>query len=341
MPRSGFASRRTLVFGLILTALAIGLVVAASTGSVRIRFDEVVNAVFAPDTVDVTTMRILLRIRFPRVLAAMGGGAALAVAGQLLQVLFNNPIADPYVLGISSGARLFVGLSILGGVTFGFNHASPWLLFTAATIGSLINMSLVLAFASRLRSVTTLLLVGIMLGYLSSAMVGALIVFSDDTEIADFTKWALGSFGSLGWEKTATLLIVGLSFVVLACLLAKPLNVMLMGQSYAQTMGINVLAVRVAVVLIAGVLTAVVTAFAGLISFIGLSVPHLARLVQRTADNRILLPTCALLGALLAICCDLIARTVVAPSELSLGTVTSFIGVPLVMYLLLKRRALP
>lgn len=331
-------SRHSLIFLLIFIALGIAMVMAASIGSVQIEFSQVVKALFSPEQVDDLTLRILSRMRFPRVLAAMGGGAALAVAGLLLQVLFNNPMADPYVLGVSSGARLFVGLVILGGATLGFAHGSPWLLFGAAALGSLLTMLLVLAFAARLRNVTTLLIVGIMIGYLCGALVGVLIVFSDDTEVANFTRWTMGSFGSLGWAQTRVLLLVSLLFTLLACLLSKPLNVMLLGESYARSMGIDVRAVRLAAVLIAGVLTAVVTAFAGLISFVGMSVPHLARLLQRTADNRVLLPTCALLGALLCVICDLIARTVIAPQELALGTVTSFIGVPLVLYLLLRRR---
>lgn len=329
-----------LVFALLIAALALVLLLAASIGSVRIEFATVLKALFSPQQFADTDMtyRILWRIRFPRVVASFSGGAALAVAGLLLQVLFSNPIADPYVLGISSGARLFVGLVILGGATFGFSHSSPWLLFAAAAIGSILSLTLMLAFAARIRSITTLLLIGIMLGYLCSALVGVMIVFSDDTEVANFTKWTMGSFSSLGWQQATVLFFVSLCFVSCAYLLTKPLNLMLLGESYAKTMGVNVWALRMAVVLFSGVLTAVVTAFAGLIGFIGMTVPHLARLLQKTADNRVLLPTCALLGALLCTGCDLIARTVIAPSELALGTVTSFIGVPIVLSLLLKRR---
>lgn len=338
-PLSTNHARHLLIFALIFAALAIMILFAASIGSVQIEFATVLRALLSPKQfVETdTTFRILWRIRFPRVVASLSGGAALAVSGLLLQVLFNNPIADPYVLGISSGARLFVGLVILGGATFGFSYSSPWLLFTAAAIGSLLSLILMLSFAARVKSVTTLLLVGIMLGYLCGALVGVMIVFSDDTEVANFTKWTMGSFG-LGWEQATVLAIVSLLFSSTACLLSKPLNLMLLGESYAKTMGVSVRALRLAVVLLSGVLTAVVTAFAGLIGFVGLSVPHLARLLQRTSDNRVLLPTCALLGALLCVGCDLIARTVVAPSELALGTVTSFIGVPLVLSLLLKRR---
>lgn len=330
--------RHWLVCGCLLLALLVAAVIAASTGSVSVAFSQVVRAVLAPDQVDGSVLQILLRMRFPRVCAALAGGAALAVAGLLLQVLFNNPIADPYVLGVSSGARLFVGLVILGGVSFGFRHNSPWLLFLAATLGASFSLALVLTFAARLRSVTSLLIVGIMLGYLCSALVGVLIVFSDDTEVANFTKWTMGSFSSLGWGQAGVLLVVSSLFIILAWLLSKPLNLLLLGESYAQTMGVQVRRVRFLVILIAGVLTAVVTAFAGLIAFIGMSVPHLARLLQRTADNRVLLPTSALLGALLCTGCDLLARTLVAPSELALGTITSFIGVPLVLGLLLGRR---
>ena len=336
------ARRHLFILALLLGALLLMLVLAAGIGSVKIDFEEVLRTLFFPRQLDptATNYRILWRMRFPRVVAASCGGAALAVAGLLLQVLFHNPIADPYVLGISSGARLFVGLVILGGASFGFGRSSPWLLFTAAAIGSTLSLVLMLSFAARVKSITVLLLIGIMLGYLCNALVGIMIVFSDDTEVANFTKWAMGSFSSLGWDQATVLFLVALIFTGLAFLLSKPLNLMLLGESYAQTMGVNISALRLGVVLLSGVLTAVVTAFAGLVGFIGMSVPHLARLLTRTADNRVLLPTTALLGALMCTGCDLIARTVIAPSELALGTVTSFIGVPIVMSLLLKRRPL-
>ena len=268
--------RHLLILPLLVTLLLV-LVLAASIGSVKIEFGEVLHTLFFSKQADPTAInyRILWRMRFPRVVAASCGGAALAVAGLLLQVLFHNPIADPYVLGISSGARLFVGLVILGGATFGFHSSSPWLLFTAAALGSTASLILMLSFAARVKSITVLLLIGIMLGYLCNALVGVMIVFSDDIELANFTKWTMGSFSSLGWNQATVLLIVSLIFIGLAFLLSKPLNLMLLGESYAKTMGVNINALRLVVVLFSGVLTAVVTAFAGLVGFIGMSVPHL------------------------------------------------------------------
>lgn len=331
-------TRIAMSFILMITVLVAVFILAVCTGSVKISVAEVFQTLIGRGEALGLHSRILTRIRFPRVIAAMAGGVALSLSGLLLQILFNNPIADPYVLGISSGARLSVGFMILGGVTFGFSINNPWLLFFGALIGALGVMAIILFLATKVKSVTTLLLGGIMLGYLCSAVVGVLIVFSDDADLANFTRWTMGSFNSMSREKATVLLVVSITFMLMAFLLSKHLNAMLLGESYAKTMGVNVRLLRFVVILFAGVLTAVVTAFAGLIGFIGMAVPHIARMIQRTSDNRILLPSCALLGAILSTLCDVIARTVVAPTELALGTVTSFIGVPIVMFLLLNRR---
>lgn len=330
--------RAFLVLAASLGLLALAAVAAVGIGSVTLAPRQVLEALFSPQAAGSTEWIVVVNMRLTRVVASIFGGGALALSGLLLQILFHNPIADPYVLGVSSGARLFVGLVMLGGVTFGFSATGPWFLFGGALLGALAVMGLVLLFATRLRSVVTLLIVGTMLGYLCNALVGLLVAFSDDASIADFTRWGMGSFGLMTWSQIAVLaLVCGILFLG-SLLLTKSLNALALGEDYARTMGINTKALRLVLILVAGTLTAVVTAFAGTIAFIGMSVPHICRLLLGGEDARALVPATILGGGLFGLVCDLVARTVAAPSELAVGTITSFVGVPIVLFLLLKNK---
>ncbi|MGN0625889.1 MAG: FecCD family ABC transporter permease [Oscillospiraceae bacterium] len=315
----------------VLTVFAIGI------GSVYLPPDTVLRVLFRQVDPSDPAYIIVWNMRLSRVIASVFGGAALSLSGLLLQILFQNPIADPYILGISSGARLAVGLMLLGGVMAGFHVTNPWILFLGALAGALAVMVLMLLFSARARSVTTLLIVGIMVGYLCSALVGLLVAFSDDSSIADFTRWTMGSFGLMTWPKIYVLVLVCSVLFVLSFLLGKNLNALRMGESYAVTMGVNTKGLRVAIILISGLLTAVVTAFAGPVSFIGMSVPHICRMLLKTDDSRALIPSCILCGGIFGVGCDLISRTIIAPNELAIGTVTAYVGVPIVLYLLMKK----
>ena len=330
-------NRIALVLILAAVLLAVSSVLAIGIGSVYIPPDKVVEALFSKDAVGSTEYIIVTNMRLTRVIASIFGGGALALSGLLLQILFQNPIADPYVLGISSGARLFVGLVMLGGLTFGFSTTNPWFLFLGSLGGALAVMAIVLLFAMRMHSVVTLLIVGTMLGYLCSAMVNLLVAFSDDNAIADFTRWGMGSFGLMTWSQIQVLVVVCAVIFVLSFLLTKSLNSLMLGESYARTMGVNTRRLRMLMILFSGVLTGVVTAFAGPVAFIGMSVPHICRLLLRTEDARFLVPAVILTGGVFGLVCDLIARTVASPSELAVGTITSFVGVPIVLFLLVKK----
>lgn len=332
-----FTPRTIIVLLVSLIALAVVAVLAIGIGSVYLPPDEVLRVLFGQVEKDAVSYIIVMNMRLTRVITSIVGGGALALSGLLLQILFNNPIADPYVLGISSGARLFVGFVLLGGVTLGISSTSPWFLFLGSLAGALLVMVVILAFASRLKSITTLLIVGTMLGYLCSAMVGLLVAFSEDSSIADFTRWGMGSFGLMTWEKVGVLVTVCLTFFVLSFMLSKNLNALLLGEAYARTMGVNTKVLRIVIILFSSVLTAVVTAFAGLIAFVGMSVPHICRMLLKTEDTRSLLPATIVVGGLFGVTCDLVARTIAAPSELAVGTITSFVGVPIVLILLMKR----
>lgn len=336
-PVSFISKRAAAVMAAAALFLLVAAVAAIGIGSVFIAPGQVINVLLGQSVPGSVENVIVLNMRLPRIIGSVFGGAGLALAGLLLQILFRNPIADPYIIGISSGARMFVGFILLGGATFGFaSVGNPWFLFLGAFGGACAAMIVMLLFARRIQSVTTLLIVGMMIGYFCNGVVNTLVVFSDDNQIADFTRWNLGSFGLLSWEKLMVIVIVCGTMFLAAFLLSKNLNMLRLGEEYAQTMGVEPRQMRLALIIIAGLLTAVITAFCGLISFVGMSVPHVARLLMKTSDHRALIPAVILLGGLFGVFCDLLARTIAAPGELPVGIITSFIGVPLVLFLLCR-----
>ena len=328
----------------VLTMLALSVllifsfIICVSLGSVRIGFSELIRILFQFGEVDPGMSDIVWDIRFPRTLGALLGGASLAVSGIMLQVFFKNPIVEPFILGISSGAVLFVALVVLGGVTLGFSVISPIMMVVAALLGSSIVMVIVVFFAGKVKDVVTLLVIGLMVGYLCSAFTSILIAFADKEQIQGFVIWTLGSFSGFSWASVYILMILSIPIFASLLFIVKPLNAFLMGEEYARSMGVNIKGFRIALVAITSVLASVVTAFAGPVAFIGLAVPHITRLIFKTADNKILVPGSILMGGVVTMLCDLISRTVMAPVELPISAVTSFIGAPIVIFLILKRR---
>jgi iron complex transport system permease protein len=315
---------------------ALTFLLNVSLGSVRIPLAEGLSALWEPR--DSGAFAAIIRdIRLPRALAAASGGAALAVTGLLLQVLFQNPIVDSFILGVSSGASLLVGVVLLAGTAFGIQAAPPQLLVGAAFLGAMAVMLLVLGLARRVKSVVTLLVAGLMVGYLCSGITSGLVVLAQREQLRNFILWGLGSFS--GYTMGEALFLTGLVLPLAgaACFLAKPLNALLLGEKYARSGGAPMNALRCSIILITSLLGGAVTAFSGPIAFIGLAVPHLARIIWRTSDNRMLIPACFLLGGAVAGSCDLLARLLFAPVELPISAVTSFFGAPLVIGLLLKR----
>lgn len=333
-----FKIKGLVIFIFSMSTLILVAIVATGIGSVYIKPVDVINTfLFNRDKTSMEYI-IVFNMRMARVLASIAGGACLALSGLLLQILFSNPIADPYVLGVSSGARLFVGLTLLGGITFGVQTLrNPWFMFLGALAGAMTIMIIMLLFATRIKQITTLLIIGIMLGYLCSAIIGVLVAMADDHSIADFMKWNMGSFGLITWKQIQVLITIALLLFFISIMISKKLNALLMGEEYAKTMGVNTKVLRIVVILVSSMLTAVVTAFAGLIAFVGMSVPHIARLIFKTTDARVLIPATIILGGLFGVACDLIARTIVSPNELAVGTVTSFVGVPIILSLLIRK----
>lgn len=330
-------------YRLIVFLLAVGVLLVflinLGWGAVAVPPGEILQLVVGGgDSGNPVLATIVLKIRLPRVIAALTSGAALAAAGLLLQILFKNPVVDAFVLGISSGSGLAVGLVILAGVTFGFQCSLPWLTVGAAFVGALLVMLAVLALARRVPHSTALLVIGLIFAYLCSGVNGVLMTFSQKEQLQTFISWSMGSFSGFTWRQAVILNLAIGPALFGVFLLSKPLNALLLGEDYSRSLGVNLPRLRWMIILVTSVLTAVVTAFSGPVAFVGLAVPHLGRLGLRTSDNRQLIPVTLLLGALLTGGCDFIARTLFAPQELPLTAVTSLIGGPVVIYLVLRRR---
>ncbi|KMY68057.1 iron ABC transporter permease [Desulfocarbo indianensis] len=325
----------------VLPLLALTMIVvfwlSLNVGSVNSRSGEVWRIIWGA-AADANLDFIVRNIRLPRALAALGGGAMLAVSGLLLQVFFRNPIVGPFVLGISSGATLMVSLVMLTSVAVGMVGVVPYLTPLAAFAGALGAMSLVMAVASRVKQGVTLLITGIMIGYLTSAVTSLLITFAEAERIKGFNLWQLGSFSGYTWTELALMMSIGSVLLVLVYGISKQLNAFLLGENYAATMGVNIRRFRIALVFVSCGLSALVTATAGPVAFVGLAVPHMARLAMGTSDNKLLIPATALIGAVVCGACDIVARMLFAPVEAPLSAITSFFGAPVVIMLLLRNR---
>lgn len=327
--------KKKMLFAFLTISLILVFLFNVSLGSVNIPISEVMQ-ILSGKIATSTNHSIIMKIRLPRALATLTGGACLAVAGLLLQIFFNNPIVEPYVLGVSSGSMLFMAIVMLGGYSFGFRATSPMFMFVGALIGAFIIMLAVAFAASKVKSIVTLLVIGIMAGHVCSGITSILITFASLEAIGGYTLKTMGSFAGFTWSEVKILFIVTFIFTIAAILMSKPLNALLLGEKYAESMGVGIKVFRILIVIIASVLTAVLTAFAGPVSFVGLAVPHLLRLSFKTSDNRVLLPAAVIAGGLMTGLCDLAARIIFAPYEIPIGALTSLIGTPLLVYMLLR-----
>jgi len=328
--------RSSLIFSLLALATLALMVLNIGIGSISFSLDEIWQALLQPGT-DVTS-DIIWKIRLPRAIAAVLGGAFLAVSGLLLQVYFRNPIVGPFILGISSGATVMVSLVMLTTLTVGMTVISPFVTTLAAFIGAYTVVMIVVAVASRVKSGITLLIVGLMMGYLCHAVTSILTALAEKEKIKGFVLWQLGSFSGFRWNEIGILVVIGGLLLVGIYLLSKPLNAFLLGEEYAASMGVNIRRFRVLILLCACALAGMVTSMAGPVAFVGLAVPHMSRLLLQTSDNRLLIPATCLVGGFITSLCDLIARMTLSPVELPLSAITAFFGAPVVIALLMKRR---
>ena len=329
--------RRPVVGFTLLGILTLAFVILnIGIGSVSFSPAEVWQAILHPQN-SATIGSIVWKIRIPRAIAAILGGAYLATSGLLLQVYFRNPIVGPFILGISSGATVMVSLVMLTTLTVGMTVLSPFMTTVAAFIGAYGVMMIVVAVASKVKNGITLLIVGLMMGYLCHAVTSVLTALAEKEKIKGFVLWQLGSFSGFKWSEIGVMILCGGLILALVYFLSKPLNAFLLGETYAASMGVNIRRFRILILLCACALAGMITSVAGPVAFVGLAVPHMARLIFQTSDNRILIPGVCLVGALVTSLCDLIARMVLSPVELPLSAITAFFGAPVVIALLLKR----
>lgn len=338
--------QKNLLFLLLLFLVALSFLANLVWGSVNIPLDFFFGGVQGDEWQREIHANIVTRTRLPQALVATGAGMSLALAGLMLQTLFRNPLAGPSVLGISSGASLGVAFVILlAGPQLStlFRHFAIWgelLVIAAAFTGALLILLLILGTSLRLPGTLGILIIGIMVGYLSSSLVSMLKFFSTETDLHSYIIWGLGSFARLSPQRSVIfILLAGLPSLGLLAL-GKTLNLMALGENYAANLGLNTAKARIIILLVAGYLTAVVTAFCGPIAFIGMAVPHLCKFLLRTGDHRTLLPATLLLGAATALLCNLAARLPGMDATLPINSVTAFVGAPVIISLILSRRFL-
>jgi len=324
------------VFALLTALILVAVVMNINTGSIKISPAEIFKIIFFRIGEGSVESNIIWKIRLPRLLAAAVLGGALSVSGFLLQTFFRNPIAGPFVLGISSGAKMFVGFVMI--VMLKYTKTVPLsATVIAAFAGSLLSMGIVLIFSRKLKSMSMLLVVGIMIGYICSAVTDFFITFAKESDIANLTHWSMGSFSGMNWTNLKTAAIIVFITFAVTFFFSKPIGAYQLGEGYAQSMGINIKLFRVILILLSSLLSACVTAFAGPISFVGIAVPHITKLLLKTTRPLLVIPATFLCGAVFCMFCDLIARTAFAPVELAIGTVTAVFGAPVVIWLMLSR----
>ena len=313
-------------------------------GSIHIPLDEVKSILFSGEGSTRVFENIILKTRLPQTLVSLGAGMALGVAGLLMQTLFRNPLAGPSVLGISSGSSLGVAFVMLfTGNLLGFTFTSmgawgDFAVIVSSLLGAGVVLALILFVSHRIGGTLSVLIIGVMIGYLSSSLVSLLKFYSPEEDVHNYVIWGLGSFSRLAPARAVMFVIITVIPSLLATLLSKSLNLLALGDRYAANLGLNIKRARFFIIAIAGFLTAIVTSFCGPIIFIGLAVPHMAKLLSKTSNHFFLILDAALLGAATALLCNLIARMPGMEQELPINSVTAFIGAPVVIWVIWKRR---
>ena len=326
-----------IILGIVLFALNLFV------GSVMVPFDDILK-VLLEDNADKTMSVIIFNYRLPQALTALLAGAALAVAGLLMQTLFRNPLADPSMLGISSGASLGVGIVILltgaisGAAVSSFGWWSTIGVSLAAFLGAVLVLFVMMAFSSRMKNMTTLIIIGLMIAYLAGSITDILKFFSLKEDIHAFVIWGMGSFSGVGTSKMPVFAVSITIGLIATFFLSKNLNILLLGEMYAENLGLNIRKNSVIIILVSGYLTAIVTAYCGPIAFVGLAMPHIARFLFKSSDHRLLIPATMLIGMDMALFCNLIARMPGFDGNLPINAVTAFIGAPVVISVIMKSK---
>ena len=323
------------IIAFLLLSISVLVLVAMNVciGTVKISLEDIIVSIGGRQ---INNSRILWDIRMPRTMAALILGGALALAGYLLQTFFHNPIAGPFVLGISSGAKMVVALVMVFLMGQAIRVSSVTLI-AAAFLGAMISMGFVLLMSRKVNNMSMLVVSGVMIGYICSAVTELVVTFANDAEIVNLHSWSRGSFSGMTWDNVIVMAVVITVTFVIVFFMAKPLSAYQLGESYAQNMGVNIRLLRVALVILSSILSACIVAFAGPISFVGVAVPHLVKSLLGSAKPILMIPACFLGGSVFCLFCDLLARTMFAPTELSISTVTAVFGAPVVLWVMIRR----
>ena len=304
--------RYCMVFLSLMILFCVALIWSIKSGSVAISVKDILRIVFLRDDTNRVAFNVIWKIRLPRILLSVLLGGALSLSGFLIQTFFRNPIAGPFVLGISSGAKMFLAVG---------SHSFEMIKDTG-----------------KVKDMSMLLVIGIMIGYICSAVTDLLINFAKESEIVNLTHWSLGTFSGASWQSVKVSACIILPVLLITFFMSKPMSAYALGEGYAQSLGMNVKGFRVLLVTVTGVLSACVAAFAGPISFVGIAVPHISRILLKTNKPIVMIPASFLCGSAFCVLCDLAARMLFSPTELSISTVTSAIGAPIVIWLMVSRR---
>lgn len=327
-------TKNSIVFIVLILLLVLFFAIDLAWGSIFIPFKEVL-ATFLGNGTDEINNEILLNFRLPKAITAVLAGASLSVAGLMMQTLFRNPLADPYVLGVSSGASLGVALVVMsGGALLG--SSGSWLTILAAVAGASVVMLLVVGVSFKVQQAASLLIVGIMFGTIVSSLVGVLQYFSNPDAIKMFIMWNLGSLSAVTWQHLQILTPVILAGLLTVFLIQKRLDGLLLGENYAKALGISIIQTRIIIVLTTSVLAGAITAFTGPIGFVGIAIPHIARGIFKTSGHRILIPASILMGAILILICDVVSQ--IPTYTLPINTISSLFGAPIIIWVILRKK---
>lgn len=329
-------------FVILLFILFITSLINVSLGSVHIPIKQLFATLFSGEVEKDSWKIIILNYRLPKAITAIIVGSGLSISGLLMQTLFRNPLAGPFVLGISSGASLGVAILILGATFFGISITSiafsNFGLAIAASLGSFMVLFAIMLAALKIRNTMSILIIGLMFGSLATSVISILAYFSSANQLQQYLFWSFGSLGNLNWNEIIVLFSIYLISVILIAFIIKPLNSLLLGENYAKSMGVNVKKTRNITLISTSLLTGVITAFSGPIGFIGLAVPHLTKLLFNTSNHKTLLPAVGISGAIIMLICDSIAQLPTSEYTLPINAITSLFGAPIIIWLLVRKR---
>lgn len=329
-------------FLVLCMLLILGFLANLTLGSVEIPLQDVINALLGKSTSNETWQYIIQDFRLPKAITAVLVGSGLGISGLLMQTLFRNPLAGPFVLGISSGASLGVALVILGAGFFGATITSllisKWSIVIAASLGSFLVLLAVLIVSTRVRDTMAILIIGLMFGSITAAVVSVLSYFASADQLQQYIFWGFGSLGNLSWKEVLIFFIIYCFGILLSIASVKALNTLLLGENYAKSLGLSIKQSRLLIIISTSLLAGTTTAFAGPIAFIGLAIPHITRQIFNTSNHKILLPAVFIIGAIVMLICDSIAQLPTSDYTLPINAITSLIGAPVVIWLLVRKR---